>query len=296
MIDYLIEFKRILRVKSRVKNIFKHFFRFLKDILELYKSSYRNYFGRFHKKTIVFIFGVQRSGTSATFHLLRKDNHIKAYNEFSELSKDGAEELRLHELPRLKQQINNSTYPIILMKPLVESQNSKTLLEAFPNSSGIWMYRNYKDVANSNLNKFGIGNGIKNLTPLMVGDYSNWRAESVPDYIRDIVAKYFSKDMKPYDAAALFWFVRSSFYYDLRLNENKRILLMRYESFVSDPFNQLSKVYNFIGHKISKNLKENDIHKGSVEKGQNIDLSPEIEKLCEELYHKFENEYARKNN
>ena len=102
--------------------------------------------------------------------------------------------------------------------------------------------------------------------------------------------------MKPHDAAALFWFVRNSFYYDLGLNENKKILLMRYESFVLDPFNQLSKVYNFIGRKIPVSLNENNIHKKSVKKGQDIDLSPEIEELCEELYQKFEREYVFKNN
>lgn len=296
MLNHLIKIKRTIRIRTRIKNIIKYFFRFLKDILERFKPFYRKLFGRFHKKTIVFIFGVQRSGTTALFHFLRKDLKVKAYNEFSELSKDGDEQLRLHPIPRLKKQINQNIHPIILMKPLVESQNSKRLLEAFPNSKGIWIYRHYKDVANSNLNKFGIGNGIKNLTPLMEGNYNNWRADCVPDRIKKIVTKYFSKDMKPHDAAALFWFVRSSFYYDLQLNENDRILLMRYESFVSDPFNKLSRVYSFISHEIPMTLQKNDIHKRSIQKGQDIDLSPEIDLLCEDLYQKFEKEYALKNN
>jgi hypothetical protein len=296
MLKYIIKIKQRLRIRTRVIIFFKTFIEVLNLISIFFKPYYVTYFGRFYKKQILFIFGVQRSGTTALFDFLSKDIRIKAYNEFSELSKDGSEQLRLHPLHTLKKQINQNIHPIILMKPLVESQNSKRLLDAFPNSKAIWIYRHYKDVANSNLNKFGIGNGIKNLTPLMGENYNNWRADGVPDRIKKIVTKHFSKDMKPHDAAALFWFVRSSFYYDLQLNENDSLILMRYESFVSDPFNKLAQVYSFITHEIPYTLQENDIHKRSLRKGQDIDLSPEIEKLCEGLYQKFENEYALTNN
>lgn len=297
---YLIGIKRKLRIRTRVKKSLVTMTngadKLSKPITIPLRNSYVKYFGKFYQKKILFIFGVQRSGTTALFHFLRKDKRIQTYNEFSELSVDGDEKLRLHPYPRLKKQFDRNLRPILLLKPLVESQNANRLLEEFPNSRGIWIYRNYKDVANSNLNKFGINNGIKNLTPLMNGDSSNWRSENVSDDIKEIVAKYFSSDMKPHDAAALFWYVRSSFYYSQGLNNSNRILLMRYESFVKEPYKKLSRVYQFLGEKIPETLKENDIHGRSIKKGEDINLSPEIEALCDGLYQKFEKEYSSKNN
>ena len=77
---------------------------------------------------MIYIIGVQRSGTSALCHNLSLDSRIKSYGEFSELSINGDEKLRLHTLPMLKKQINKNVNPIILMKPLVETQNTNELL------------------------------------------------------------------------------------------------------------------------------------------------------------------------
>ena len=87
------------------------------------------------------------------------------------------------------------------MKPIVESQNATKLLEYFPKSKEIYIYRNFKDIAASNLSKFGNDSGIKDLVNIVENNCKNWRAENVSDSARNIIQKYFSYKMNPYDAA-----------------------------------------------------------------------------------------------
>jgi hypothetical protein len=295
MLGFLKKLKDRIRIRTRIRNEFANVIEAVNPFYEPMKIGYENVFGRFHKKIVIFIIGVQRSGTTAMFYNLAKDDRVKSYGEFSELSLDGDEKLRLHPLARLKKQLRQNVKPILLLKPLVESQNSKYLLNNIPNSRAIWMYRHYKDVANSNLKKFGIGNGINNLTPLMVEDYTNWRADGVSKVIRDIVKIHFSAEMNPYDAAALFWYIRSRFYFDLGLNKMNEVLLIRYEDFAMSPNKYLSKIYDHIKLEAPENLQDNTIHNRSIKKGKNVILSSEIEELCENLYQKFEQEFNLKN-
>lgn len=296
--QFLIEIKHKTRVRTRVKKIFLNGFYNLSQLLFLLRQKllivYSNIFGPLHKKSILFIIGVQRSGTSALFANLSKDDRIKAYNEFSELSINGDEKLRLHSFPVLKKQINKNIKPIILLKPLVETQNSRQLLDFFGGSKAVWIYRHYKDIANSNLNKFGINNGFNNLKPLLDGDFNNWRSENVPNDVRNLVLSYMSKDLLPHDAAALFWYLRSTFYFNLNLDQDDRVLLLKYDHFVTDPYYHFKLIYEHLGFSVPKVLADNSINDRSVRKGADIDLSPEIEQLCEEMYQRFEKHYQAK--
>lgn len=294
----LIKIKQKTRIRTRVKIVFSsgfnHLVKIFNQLQQALTTLYSNTFGPLHKKTIFFIIGVQRSGTTALFANLSQDNRIKAYGEFSELSVDGDEKLRLHPFPVLKKQISRNIKPIVLLKPLVETQNILQLFEEFPNSKAVWMYRHYKDIASSNLKKFGINNGFNNLRYLVEGDFTNWRSENVSKETQDVVISMTKKDLLPHDAAALFWYVRSSFYFHLNLYQNDRVLLLKYEDFVADPYYNFKSIYNHLGFSVPKWLIHNTINDGSVKKGAAINLSSEIEQLCEEMYQRFEKHYQAK--
>jgi hypothetical protein len=143
--------------------------------------------------------------------------------------------IRLNPLGSVKKIIAKNKASLVILKPLVETQNAIKLLEFFPRSKAIWAYRNYKDVAFSNLRHFGLQNGINNLEPIVMNQSDNWRAENVPDYIRKIVLKYFDKNMNPYDAAALFWYVRNNFFFELNFDVNRDVIMCKYEDLVTKP-------------------------------------------------------------
>lgn len=245
-----------------------------------------------HQKTILFIIGCQRSGTTLMLRIFEKDLNTKVYGEFSKLSSgDVHHKIRLNPLDSVKEVIDKDRAPLIILKPIVETQNSLKLLDHFDGSKALWMYRHYKDVALSNLKQFGIENGINDLRPIVENNPQNWKSESVSEGVRKIVLEHFSEDMNPYDAAALFWFVRNNLFFELRLDENPNVLMCRYEDLVINPLEIINKIYEFIGHNFPGQKMVSEIHSLSLGKGRRIELSPEIDLLCKELLERLDKVY-----
>jgi hypothetical protein len=228
-------------------------------------------------------------------HIFEEDLNTQCFAERSKLtSNDTARGIRLNSLNLIKRELSKVKAPLIVIKPLVESQNTPKLLDYFANSRAVWMFRNYKDVALSNIKQFGMDSGLSNLRPIIDNDRNNWRAEFVPEHVRATVSRYFSEDMSPYDAAALFWFVRNSLYFDLNLDEDPRVILCRYEDFVLEPEKHMRAIYQKVGQEYPVNGIASIVHSNSVKKGKDIEFSPEVEAIVRELQDKLEAVYKTK--
>lgn len=245
-------------------------------------------------QSILFIVGCQRSGTSMILNVLNRDLNTKCFGEFSPLtSSDPIGKIRLNSLESVKREISRIRAPFIVIKPLVESQNTPELLGYFENSTALWMFRGYKDVASSNINHFGVDNGINDLRPIADNEPNNWRSENVSDHVRETIIKYFSEDMNPYDAAVLFWYARNSIYFDLELHNNPRVMICYYEDLVVDPEKYVRKIYQEVGQPYPQINITTEVHSNSRRKGRDIKVSPAIEGLAEELQAKLEAAYRR---
>ena len=170
-----------------------------------------------NKKQIVFILGSQRSGTTLLNKIFKRDFKAKVFNEVSKLSSLDKNRIRLNPLQNVHDQINNYPNNLIILKPLVESQNVLKLLDFFEGSKVIWIYRNYTSVILSNLQKFGIKNGINDIRPIFNEEENNWRSENISITTKEIIKEYFSEVMSNYDAAALFWYSRNALYFENNL-------------------------------------------------------------------------------
>ena len=249
------------------------------------KHFYQDTFTSQNKpKSLIFIIGCQRSGTTMLNEIFEGDMAIRTYSEFSSLSSTHTPRLRLNPYPMVKAQIDKNHPKTVICKPLVESQNIDKLLDYFPNSKAIWAFRHYQDVAASNLKKFGKNNGIDDLRPIYEDDHMNWRAERISDSTREIVKKYFSEDMSPQDAAALFWYVRNVLFFERSLDSNERVFLCKYKNLVTEPNETMKKIYEFMDTRYPEKELVNDVHSSSVGKGRHFELSPEINQICEELW------------
>jgi len=248
-----------------------------------------NYFRKDKKnKDILFILGCQRSGTTMILNIFKKNANVKTYGEFSELSScDKENGIRLNPLTVVEKQIANNQEGLIVLKPLVESQNALNLLNYFNGSKALWMYREYKDVALSNLSKWGLENGRKDIAPIYNNEHGNWRSENLPNAIRKTIDENYSQDMNPYDAAALFWYVRNSLYIELGLDKNKNVMLCNYDSLVENPKNVFRLIYKFLSSKYPGDKLIRSINKKSVGKGEQIVISPKIDAICNNLYNKL---------
>ncbi|WP_299164479.1 sulfotransferase [uncultured Eudoraea sp.] len=237
-----------------------------------------------HKeKKIVFIMGAQRSGTTMLTNLFERDKTIRVYQEFSRLTPN----LRLIPYPKVQEQINRNHAGVIVLKPLVESQNIDQLFSFFPESKSIWAFRHFRDVGSSNLKKFGLRNGIDDLRPIYHEDNENWRVEGISNETKAIIKDYFSEDMSPRDAAALFWYTRNILFFERDLTLNDRVYLLKYRDLVSEPSKKIKEVYDFVGIEHPKYSLVSDVNASSIGKGKQFELSPEIETLCEELWNRL---------
>jgi len=236
------------------------------------------------QKKVVFIFGCQRSGTTLLLDIFMEDLRTAIFPEVSELSLLLGGRLRLRPVPELQAHIGALRAPLVVLKPIVESQNATRLLGAFPGSSAVWMYRDYESVAASDLALFGRGNGIRNLQLLLSNDPPNWRAEFVPPATRDVLASLFREDMPPYDAAALFWWARNRLFFDLRLNERSDVFLCRYENLVSDPDRVMKHFYRSIGVKFPKRQITAGVGADARARRNAVSISSDVRALCDELF------------
>ena len=81
---------------------------------------------------LLFIIGCQRSGTTLMTRIFNRDFNTLVYPEHSSLSKqDKVDGLRLNPLPQVEKRIKATRFPLVVLKPLVETQNSCQLLDFF---------------------------------------------------------------------------------------------------------------------------------------------------------------------
>lgn len=243
---------------------------------------------------LLFIFGCQRSGTTLMTEIFEKDWNACVYPEHSQLSsQDSLHKLRLNPLDNVQAILDRGKSQFTVLKPLVETQNAPHLLDFFAGSRALWLYRHYNDVSLSNMRRFGKQNGIKNLSYIAECVPGNWRNEKLPSAVQALVMQHFSETMNPYDAAALFWYVRNQFLFELGLEQDERVLLVRYSDLVSQPLETMTNVYQFIQQPFPGPQLLTDVHSNSVGKGQRIPLSPEIEDLCTHMLTRLDTVYQQ---
>lgn len=235
-------------------------------------------------RTVLMIMGCQRSGTSLTYWIFERDFGARIFRESSVLSSSDKEEgLRLNPLPDVLREVNRREVPVVVMKPLVESQRATELLEQIPGAHVLWLYRHYQDVASSNLKAFGMDNGVKDLRPFVDREPDNWRSQNASPETLAVIDQFFAEDMNPYDAAALFWYARNQLFFDQALAENPHVILCRYEDLVLHPAATMQGIYANLGLAYPGDHIVQDVHPQSVGKGRQSRLSPAVEALCREL-------------
>jgi hypothetical protein len=244
----------------------------------------------------LFVLGCQRSGTTILVDTLDKDWRVKTFSEFSKVNRPAAGRrpwsvrsqsrysIRMKPLDELAAKLERCPHPLVVLKPLVESQKAPAILHTIDRAVCVWVFRHYRDVARSNIKLFTPEVTRYNLEPIVRGQSDNWRAELVPDDVRELIGRHYSPDMNPSDGAALFWFARNRLFFDLELARDGRVMPLRYEDFVADPERSLTRLYQHAGIAFPGRRIAEGIHPSSIGLGRDLELSPEIERACEELW------------
>jgi len=225
---------------------------------------------------------------------LDADPRTHVFGEFSRLSADDKQHgIRLNPLVKVNSVISRVHGQLVVLKPIVESQRTVELLQGISHSRALWLFRHYEDVASSDLRRFGPGNGTRNLRPIVHQAPDNWRSQNISGETREMVLRYYSEDMNPFDAAALFWFIRNRFFFQQGLGDDPRVILAQYEDLVLAPGPQMRRIYRFLGQDYPGDHIVRRMHPISVGRGKDIDLSGEIRDLCEGMLARLLDVYQR---
>jgi hypothetical protein len=240
-------------------------------------------------RQLLFIVGCQRSGTTLLSRIFERDMNSASYGEASIFSRTTEPyRLRLRSMDEIATKIVDTPARLVVLKPLVESQNILQLLNHFTESRAIWLFRDFRDVAASNLHKFGKQNSIKDLRIIAEGSSDDWRNERLSNVMRDYVRSLYSENMSPVDAAVIFWIVRNQLFFDLALDQHRRIHLCKYESLTTDPIVVTKQIYDFIKQPYPAGNITAETHPHSIRKGKALTISPFIDEKAKALLAKMD--------
>ncbi|MDZ7265867.1 MAG: sulfotransferase [candidate division KSB1 bacterium] len=259
----------------------------------LYKVTCRACYNLGHRRAAparaVFVFGSHRSGTRLPMDVFSrslavmtyKEGHSHAFNR--NLLKDKAEIAAL---------LRRSLFPVVAFKPSCESYRAAELLDSFPDSRAVWIFRHFKDAVNSAARKWG--HGRKNLRAIAAGDLAaaGWRAGGLtPDKIA-LVQRLYSEEMSSHAAHALMWYLQNHLFLDQQLFQRREVLLVKYEDLVSRPQEHFRRVFDFIGIPF-KDKYVDEVYDSSIRKEAFPPIPSEIETLCQDLHQRLVAHYER---
>lgn len=235
--------------------------------------------GRSH---LLLIFGCQRSGTTLLSRIFEGDPTVCSFAEHSRSLSRRDHLLRTRPLPELEKVFQRCKGRLIVAKPLVESQRATEFLEHFPEARAVWSYRHYRDVVRSFVKLFD--RASVNIMKKVVDRADNWASESVSETSREIVLRFYRPDMPLNDAAAIYWLLRNSLYFEQALDRHPRVRAICYDDLVSRPDETMRSVYSFLGFPYPGSHLVGGVHADSRGLGRSVELDPEIEALCESMW------------
>ena len=235
---------------------------------------------------ICFIFGCQRSGTTmlqqslfdSAWHVYSLDEHDARIVDFED-----PESLRLRRLDLVERSLRNLRFHLLVAKPLVESHRVSEVLDGVSGSVGIWLLRSPLSVARSNLAKFGATQGHTDLRKLLTMR-QDWRAQVSSSTYRT-VERLVERGLSDLDAAALFWWVRNSLYFDQALEEDARVRVLRYEDLIEQLPAVTPSLESFVGTSLPLRSMLRRLRPPARSTGT---LSGGIEELCVEMHSRFD--------
>ena len=234
-------------------------------------------------KRTIFVAGVQRSGTNMVMGILDRNYTTDVYHERDPRAYDKYE---LQPLDVIHDLHNQSKAPNFVIKALCELQDLNTLMTEFAPSKVIWVYRAYKPVVNSHIERWTtMPWSIKEIIKNRNGK-AGWRGRGMTDETYEIVKSVYHENINNESACALFWYFRNKIFFELELDKNPDVLLTNYDELLNNPQSEGKKICDFLDLDYTEKM-TSIIDKNIGTKWQEMDIDEDIVNLCENLEKEF---------
>lgn len=227
---------------------------------------------------VLFIAGMQRSGTNMLMDALERSLVTDVYHEWDERAFTNYQMKERAVIHRLLEQSRGQVFTI---KALCEVQDLTELMSTFEPAKVIWIFRKYEDVVNSMMRSFA--NMDQQIIRLADDPNSEaWLGKGMSDETHAILKRIVRPGISLASASALQWYIRNVLFFEQHFEKNEKVLPVIYEDLVGDPVTELRKVFEFSGMQYSGRIPGN-IHAASVGKQQPMPVDKQIAELCSSL-------------
>ena len=230
------------------------------------------------RRQVTFVFGCQRSGTKMLVRVLDESATTRVYHEDDRAA---FEDFQLRQDGVLRALIASSPAPSQVFKPICDSHEADRLLDRFEGSRALWIWRDPDAVARSAVAKWG-DHQRQVVDAVASGDLETWgwRTARLPPPLVEDLRRVHRPDLSAEEGALLFWLLRNRFFFELGLDRDPRVLLLRYEDLLEDP-----ATFRAAFHHAGASFRRAHLHRVQPRRGPGprLDASPEIRELCDAL-------------
>ncbi len=237
---------------------------------------------------LIFVFGAQRSGTTVLSRAFGLSPRVWVYGEGDPPffhDDQGEHYLRLKPFDEIEALLRAERSPYTLVKPLFDSQHHANLLQRFTGSKGLWIYRNVDDVVNSHEDYYTAHDGVTYIRRMMDFDNRSWMNERLPPEIEALLRRYAETEFNSATGYALFWLARTALYPTVA--DLDELLLVNYEALVTEPYEELARIFAFVGVPFKKRYAE-IFHRQSVSKKTPPPIDDAVRAECVSLWERLQ--------
>jgi hypothetical protein len=195
----------------------------------------------------------------------------------------------------IKDLVEASGHRYVLFKPLCESDRVVELVEGMDTPTpgrAVWAYRSVDGRVRSALAKFGANNLLVLREIAAGGGQGRWQAQGLSDETRRLIESFDYSRMSPESAAALFWYVRNSLYFEQDLQARDDVTLVSYDATLADPETNMRALCAFLDFAYHPRLVAHMEQR--TPRDLRLDIDPEIRRHTDALTERLDAAMAEK--
>ena len=205
---------------------------------------------------------------------------------FSEGTDPYFDRVLLRPLDVVDASVRRSPAPVIALKPICETHRTTELLDRFPRSKAIWIFRHFEDTVNSATVKWTSGRAAVRRLARREYQPTDWRAGGLTEEKLRLVGRLYHERMSEHEANAVLWYLRNDLFFALGADQRDDVLLVRYEDLMADPRVQAARLLEFAGVTVPATASA-AVRVVDRPRKPFPDISPEIRRLCEDVYERL---------
>lgn len=251
------------------------------ELLLAAKAVYQLFFPK-HVRQVVFVAGMQRSGTNMLMDRLERSF---ATDVFHERDRRAFDNYRMRERAVVRDLVTRSKAPTFAIKALCELEQLADLMDEFAPARTVWIVRDYRDAVRSALLSFG--NFTKQVARIVADrKVDDWRAGGMSEATHRIVSALWHPGMSEASAAALIWYFRNVLFFQQGFERDPRVCLVAYEALVQQPRQECAAVFGFLGLPFTLRITRG-VFASSIQHKPVPGIEPAVAQLCEDLMTRF---------